>query len=162
MKPQERMRLQNLVNQEQKIHHWKPEEIYHAPVPKETPIKDDYKSQEFVGKFSKWVDNKDIDDKIDSGILDKAMNIQTEGENDQLPTTADVGKRNLGAPKQGTAFYPGFRGFYNHENANDFSQLNQYDPPDVGQRTATAPRHTTNFYPGTRRWYPYESYNDHA
>merc|ERR1711997_752830 len=46
----------------------------------------------------------------------------------QLPTTADVGKRDTGAPKHGTAFYPGRRGFYDYENQNDYKRKKRNAP----------------------------------
>jgi hypothetical protein len=82
-----------------------------------------------------------------------------------LPTSADVGKRDTGAPKHGTAFYPGRRGFYNYENQNDYSQVSDSQLPttaDVGKRDTGAPKHGTAFYPGRRGFYDYENANDYA
>ena len=60
------------------IHHTQPEEVHHEPVHVEAPLKNDFRSQEFVGKFAKWIDNKDLDEqygKTETAFLDKAMNV---------------------------------------------------------------------------------------
>jgi len=108
------------------------------------------------------MDDKDLNDRITGAEIDRVTAVQLKDE--QLPTTPDVGQRDLGANQATTGWYPGFRGFYPYESKNDFAQKQDEQwptPADVGVRDLTAPQHGTQWYPGSRRFYDYENANDY-
>ena len=59
------------------IHHTMPEEVHTAAeaIKPSTPLRNDWKSQEFVGRFAKYIDDKDStmeDTKITTADLKRA------------------------------------------------------------------------------------------
>ena len=123
---QQKLEAMSMEQAQNSIHHTDPRDVHTAAEmePKAPPLKNDWKSKEFVGKFAQYIDDKDLEDdlKISTADLHRAdINLQLKEET--LPFYPDVGIRSFSDVHSDHMWYPGDRRHYTDiEEKFDFVQ----------------------------------------
>ena len=123
---QQKLEAMNMEQAQNTIHHTNPKDVHTAAErePAAVPLKNDWKSKEFVGKFAQYIDDKDLEDdlKISGADLSRAnINLQLSAET--LPFYPDVGTRDFSNVHSDHMWYPGDRRHYTDiEEKFDFVQ----------------------------------------
>lgn len=145
-----------------------------AAVQKEkSPSMKRYEADIHQKMFAKYIDDKDMDGRVDSkqmSVLGLGADDTTALQLNKLPYVNDVGKRAPHDSHEQYEWYPGDRRVYTDiEQRFDFAQksapgqaLVQASLPDVGTRDYSQMHELHAWYPGDRKYYPYEGQYDHA